>query len=144
MSGLPATRATEDYFGPELENDLPVADPNKDADAQFWNRIRQELSKCCLVVPIAVVRVANNGTASVAKVLGVQSALVSVTRNSLGNVTVNFDAASGVAIEACTISVAGSSLTCGYSFTPGGNSITILTGNLSSSSVDVGFCLSVY
>jgi len=90
---LPGTRPVSNNYGQDLENERPVEDPTRELDAADWNRLKGDLAYAARMTPLLKIRVANNGTATVAEVIGPEGVTigqVTATRDSLGVVTVDW------------------------------------------------------
>lgn len=144
MSFLPETRPSSSSFGDDLENDKPVSDPTKELDAGNWNALKDEVAQVAAVCPLAVVHVTNTGTPSIANVLGVAADKVSVTKNGDGDITVTFDATTGIAIKAALVTVAAASTFSSVSFTAGSNTARVYTYDDAVVASNCGFTLVVF
>lgn len=101
MSGLlPATRPLSANYGPDLENDAPVEDPDREIDATNLNKMKADLAYVARTAPLLHVLVENSGAASVASVIGPEGVVV-------GNVTVNRSAAGKVDVDWTATGVSG-------------------------------------
>lgn len=93
MAGfLPATRPITSSYGQSLQNEKPVRNPALEADATNYNDVRADVAFCGQLVPIAMIKVSNNG--AVAKVRGyaIDLTYVTLTRTAAGKVTVDISA----------------------------------------------------
>jgi len=51
---LPNTRPDANTFGPDMEDDGPMVEPDLETPASVWNLVREALAFCGQVVPLSV------------------------------------------------------------------------------------------
>lgn len=94
MAGfLPDTRPLSESYGPDVVDDRPLEDPERELAAENFNSIKADVAYAARMTPLLKIRVSNNGTATVTDVVGpegVTAADVTATRTALGNVTVDW------------------------------------------------------
>lgn len=146
---LPQTRPTSDTYGPDLVNERPVSRPDYELDANAWNQAKADIAAACQVVPLAIVRVSNNGTSTtVVRQRPSSLGAVSVARAGAGHVTVTMPA-NVVPLDAMVTAAGTGALVASGSNTyrtavyVNGNAIDVYTVS-DAGAVDVDFTLVVY
>ena len=97
MAGLlPGTRPLSANFGPDMVDDKPVEDTDRELAAENFNALKADSSYAARMTPLLKVRVANDGvTATVEGVIGPESVVpanVTVVRTGVGVVTIDWSA----------------------------------------------------
>lgn len=97
MAGLlPGTRPLSANYGPDMVDDRPVEDPERELPAENFNAIKADASYAARMTPLLKIRVDNDGVAAtVVGVTGPESVVpadVTVVRTGAGVVTIDWSA----------------------------------------------------
>lgn len=149
MSGLlPATRPLSSSYGPDLENDAPVEDPDRELDASNINKMKADLAYVGRTTPLLVLYVTNNGaTATVVTALGPEGFDVgSITINRIGAGIVDLDMLStGLTFAFAQVSAEATTGTQrGATWQKAGDVFTVTTWNNAAGLTDENFVITLW
>lgn len=105
---LPATRPLSENYGPDVVDDRPMEDPERELEAANFNAIKSDVAYAARMTPLLKIQISNDGvTAAVVSVVGpegVLAAQVTATRTGASLVTVDY---SGTGVTGTEVTGAG-------------------------------------
>lgn len=124
MGSFPQTRPTRANYGPVLEDDGQVEDPDEDLSADYWNPLCDDVAAMGQTTPKAIIYV--DSTKAIIDALGIDKTLVTVTGGDATFVQLTLNVLLGISIYFATaVSNTSGKKIAGVDFTRGSNVINV-------------------